>query len=177
MNKIDIEQWGEFRIGDLFEIHPTKAYKLINNELFTKDGKYPVIVNSSYNNGIGGYTNLPPTEKGKIITFSDTTSSETIFFQEKPFVGYPHIQGMYPIGKYKTLWRKYSLLFFLSIFKSRAISLNYDYVNKFTRKSAKSIVIKLPVNKDGNPDFSYMETYMKKITEKTKQKIRRLKLL
>ena len=30
MKKIDTSKWKEFLIGDLFDIHPTKAYKKIN---------------------------------------------------------------------------------------------------------------------------------------------------
>ena len=70
---------------------------------------------------------------------------------------------MYPIGKYKDKWSKYSLLFFVSVFRNRALGLNYDYVNKFTRESAKQINIKLPINEAGDPDFLYMESYMKNI--------------
>ena len=29
MNNIDIASWGEFRIGTLFDIHPTKSYKIM----------------------------------------------------------------------------------------------------------------------------------------------------
>ena len=163
MKPIKIEKWGTFPIGELFDIHPTKAYKLTNSSLMEEDGVNPVVVNSSFNNGIGGYTNQENTEKGGIITFSDTTSAEAIFYQETDFVGYPHVQGMYPIGEYKDKWTKYSLLFFVSVFRNRALGLNYDYVNKFTRESAKQISIKLPVDKTGNPDFSYMESYMKNL--------------
>lgn len=154
MKLIKIEKWGTFNIGELFDIHPTKAYKLTNSSLMEEDGVNPIVVNSSFNNGIGGYTNQENTEKGGIITFSDTTSADAIFFQETDFVGYPHVQGMYPIGKYKDKWSKYSLLFFVSVFRNRALGLNYDYVNKFTRESAKQISIKLPVDETGNPDFS-----------------------
>ncbi len=163
MNKIDTNNWKKYRIGDLFDIHPTKAYKLTNSSLFEEDGVNPVVVNSSFNNGIGGYTNQPITEEGNIITFSDTTTATAMFYQDKPFVGYAHVQGMYPIGIYKDKWNEKSLLFFLSIFRNRAIALNYDYVNKFTREAAKEMVIKLPADKDGNPDFSYMESYMKNL--------------
>lgn len=52
---------------------------------------------------------------------------------------------------------------FVSVFRNRALGLNYDYVNKFTRESAKHICIKLPVDKTGNPDFLYMESYMKNL--------------
>lgn len=161
MKIIDTKKWGSFPIGDLFDIHPTKAYKLTNSSLMEENGVNPVVVNSSFNNGIGGYTNQENTEKGGIVTFSDTTSADAIFFQETDFVGYPHVQGMYPIGKYKNKWSKYSLLFFVSVFRNRALGLNYDYVNKFTRESAKQISIKLPVDKTGNPDFVYMESYIK----------------
>ena len=163
MKLIKVEKWGTFNIGELFDIHPTKAYKLTNSSLMEEDGVNPIVVNSSFNNGIGGYTNQENTEKGGIITFSDTTSADAIFFQETDFVGYPHVQGMYPIGKYKDKWSKYSLLFFVSVFRNRALGLNYDYVNKFTRESAKQISIKLPVDETGNPDFSYMESYMKNL--------------
>ena len=163
VSKIDTNNWKQYKIGDLFDIHPTKAYKLNNSSLFEEDGVNPVVVNSSFNNGVGGYTNQPITEEGNIITFSDTTTATAMFYQDKPFVGYAHVQGMYPIGTYKDKWNENSLLFFLSIFRNRAVALNYDYVNKFTRESAKEMVIKLPADKDGNPDFSYMESYMKNL--------------
>ena len=93
MKLIKIEEWGSFPVGKLFDIHPTKAYKLTNSSLMEEDGVNPVVVNSSFNNGIGGYTNQKSTEKGGIITFSDTTSADAIFFQESDFVGYPR-QGL-----------------------------------------------------------------------------------
>lgn len=64
-------QWREFRIGDLFKIKPTKAYKMTNSTLFQSKGKIPVVTNSSLNNGVSGYVDLEPTEKGNMITYSD----------------------------------------------------------------------------------------------------------
>lgn len=168
MSKICIENWGEFKVGDLFDIHPTKAYKLTNNALMEDDGINPVVVNSSFNNGIGGYSNQKNTEKSGILTYSDTTTAESVFYQDKDFIGYPHVQGMYPKGKYKDCWNKYSLLFFVSVFRCRAIGLNYDYVNKFTRESAKEINLKLPIDNNNEIDFEYMESYMQKIEHNTK---------
>ncbi len=101
MIKIDTSKWGDFKVGDLFDIHPTKAYKLTNSKLMSENGANPVVVNSSYNNGIGGYTELKNTETGNKITFSDTTSADAIFYQENDFVGYPHVQGLYELGEYK----------------------------------------------------------------------------
>ncbi len=169
-HKIDTQKWGEYRIGDLFEIHPTKAYKMTNNELID-DGEFPVVVNSSYNNGIGGTSTQSTTESGNMITFSDTVDANTIFYQEKPFIGYAHVQGLYPIGKYKDSWSKYSLLFFLTSFRQKALSLGFDYGNKFRRDIATNIIVKLPVDINGNPDWDYMENYINNIKCKVCQNI------
>ena len=80
----------------MFDIHPTKSYGMTNHKLFEHKGLIPVIVNSSTTNGIGGYVDLKPTEKGNMITFSDTTTSDAIFYQSKDFIGYSHVQGLYP---------------------------------------------------------------------------------
>lgn len=164
--KIDTSSWGEYCVGKLFEIHPTKAYKATNKDLFEDDGVNPVVVNSAYNNGIGGYTNRKTTEKAGIITFSDTTSADSIFYQPFDFVGYPHVQGMYPIGDYKDKWTERSLRFFVAVFHSRAIAVNVDYVKKFTRESAKKMKIHLPSTSSGDPDWNYMENYIKQVEDK-----------
>ena len=38
MKLIKIEEWGSFPVGKLFDIHPTKAYKLTNSSLMEEDG-------------------------------------------------------------------------------------------------------------------------------------------
>lgn len=160
--KIDTSKWGEFKVEDFFDIHPTKAYKLKNVELLD-NGNSPIVVNSSYNNGIGGFTTQKTTEKGNMITFSDTVDANTIFYQPNDFVGYAHVQGLYPIGKFKDCWNKECLMFFLTIFRSTALTKGFDYGNKFRRDIAKQLIIKLPITSDGEPDYKYMEEYMKKI--------------
>lgn len=175
MSNIETKNWDEFVIENLFDIHPTKAYKLTNAILLEEDGINPVVVNSSYNNGIGGYTNKKTTEPGNMITFSDTTTADAIFYQKNPFVGYAHVQGLYPIGKYKNKWTEKSLLFFVVIFKRKAVDSNYDYVNKFTRDLAKKLKVKLPVDSLGNPDFIYMEKYMEKLESKVKSSLEKMK--
>lgn len=177
---IDTNNWRKFKVGDLFDIHPTKHYSdkngkaLSNRDLFDENGVNPVVVNSAYNNGVGGYTKKPCNEKGGIITFSDTTTSDAIFYQENDFVGYSHVQGMYPI-KYKNKWNKYSMKFFEVVFHSRADSLGYNFINKFTRDLASRIVVKLPTkinkNNEYEPDWKYMEKYMKSVFKKAGKKV------
>ena len=149
--------YDDFRIGDLFDIHPTKSYGVTNRTLFKTNGKTPVVVNSSIGNGIGGYVDLEPTEKGNMITYSDTTTSEGIFYQPNDFIGYSHIQGLYPINNVE--WSENALLYFLALFKKQA-SGRFDYATKFNRKIAADMVVKLPVTEDGKIDFNFMENFI-----------------
>ena len=174
MKKNDSMSWIEKRIGELFDIHPTKSYKAINAKLLD-GGDYPVVVNSAYNNGIGGYSSFKPTERGEMITFSDTVDANTIFYQHKPFVGYPHVQGLYPIGEYADRWNKHTLLFFTTVFKRAALSKGFDYGNKFRRDIAIDLTVKLPVMATGEPDFAYMESYMRSILQKSEASLASLR--
>ncbi len=165
MGKIDTSGWKEFRVGDLFDIHPTKAYKCTNAELLDGGGTN-VVVNSAYDNGIGGTSTFSPTENGNMITFSDTVDANTIFYQKSPFVGYPHVQGLYPVGKYQNAWTQGSLQYFVTAFRERALAVGFDYGNKFRRDIAANLFVKLPATPDGDPDLAYMESYMANLEAK-----------
>ncbi|WP_120854816.1 restriction endonuclease subunit S [Helicobacter pylori] len=160
-------RWQSFKLGDLFEIHPTKAYNLTNSHLFDSNAKNPVVTNSSLNNGISGYSSLEPTEKGNQITYSDTTTSEGIFYQKRPFIGYSHVQGLYPL-KYHELWNEKTLLYIVVAFKKVACG-RFNYGNKFNRKIASGMLIILPTNQHGKIDFHFMQTLINALMKQTIQ--------
>ncbi len=160
-------RWQSFKLGDLFEIRPTKAYKLTNSHLFDSNAKNPVVTNSSLNNGISGYSSLEPTEKGNQITYSDTTTSEGIFYQKRPFIGYSHVQGLYPL-KYHEFWNEKTLLYIVTAFKKVACG-RFNYGNKFNRKIASGMPIFLPTIQDGGIDFNFMRTFINALMKQTIQ--------
>ncbi|WRE72731.1 restriction endonuclease subunit S [Helicobacter pylori] len=159
--------WQSFKLGDLFEIRPTKAYNLTNPHLFDSNAKNPVVTNSSLNNGISGYSSLEPTEKGNQITYSDTTTSEGIFYQKRPFIGYSHVQGLYPL-KHHEFWNEKTLLYIVVAFKKVACG-RFDYGNKFNRKIASEMSIILPTNQHGGIDFNFMRTLINALMKQTIQ--------
>lgn len=163
---IDVSEWGEFRVGDLFDIHPTSAYKVTNVELLNDNGSNPVVANSGFNNGIVGYTDYECNENAGVITFTDTAakSSESFFYQEDNFVGYPHVQGMY--CKSHNL-NEYEGKYMTTVLRSAAGK--FDFITKMTREVVKEFVIKLPITSTGEPDWRYMEDYMKQIMDKSEQ--------
>ena len=174
--KIETSHRKCFIVGDLFDIHPTSSYKCTNHELYD-GGDNPVIVNSSYNNGVGGYSSLKTTEKGNMITFSDTVDANTIFYQERNFIGYPHVQGLYPKGKYKNYWSKHRLIYFSTVFRKAALAKGFDYGNKFRRDIATKLSVELPITEDGNPDWTYMDAFMKKRIKLAKRKVKTMDLI
>ncbi|WP_154455776.1 restriction endonuclease subunit S [Helicobacter pylori] len=159
--------WQSFKLGDLFEIRPTKAYKLTNSHLFDSNAKNPVVTNSSLNNGISGYSSLEPTEKGNQITYSDTTTSEGIFYQKRPFIGYSHVQGLYSL-KYHEFCNEKTLLYIVTAFKKVACG-RFNYGNKFNRKIASGMSIILPTNQHGKIDFHFMHTFINALIKQTIQ--------
>ena len=142
-----------FKVGELFDVHPTAAYKMKNDELFASDGATPVLSNSSVNNGIGGYCGLAPTEQGGMITFSDTTTgADTMFYQSNPFIGYPHVQGMYPYQPDK--WNEKCCLYVISCIRKSAGN-GWSYAVKFNRALVKELPIELPVIESPDADHEY----------------------
>lgn len=158
MKKIDASKWKEFLIGDLFDIHPTKAYKKINIELFEEDGANPVIVNTGFNNGVGGYANLECTEKAGTITFTDTAakSTDSFFYQERDFIGYIDTREFNPL-----------VCMFLASCLQTVVH-KYPYNFGLFPDLLKEEKIKLPVIADGTPDWIYMGEYMRMRMESAK---------
>ncbi|MGE8434867.1 MULTISPECIES: restriction endonuclease subunit S [Chryseobacterium] len=148
-------EWGEYRLDILFDINPTKYYRLTNNEIISHNGKVPLISNSSTDNGIMGYSNLPALNIGNTLTCSDTTmGAETMFYQDLDFIGYSHIQHLVP--KFKPFNKAIASVI---ISASRvATSKKFDYGNKFNRDAMNQTIIQLPT-KNGAIDFDFMESF------------------
>lgn len=148
--------WAEFRLGDLFEINPTKYYRLPNDEIISEEGAVPLISNSSTDNGVMGFSKLIANNTGNTITCSDTTmGAETMFYQENDFIGYSHIQHLVP--KFK-IFNKFIALAIISACRV-STSKQYDYGTKFNRVAMNKTKIQLPT-KGKQPDFETMETIM-----------------
>ena len=154
--KLSEVKWGDFRIGDLFEVRPTKSYGLTNTKLFATAGDTPVVTNTGANNGVSGRVALPPTEKGGIITYSDTTTSDAIFYQSEDFIGYSHVQGLYPK---QTVWNRFRLLYFVAAFKKAATN-KFDYGNKFNRAITTEMYITLPLTLNSEIDFEFIDNFI-----------------
>ena len=166
-DKLKNVKWGEYKLGDLFSINPTKYYKLSNEEILSVNGKVPLISNSSVDNGVMGFSELSAINKGNSITCSDTTlGANTMYYQEYDFIGYSHIQHFVP--KFQNMNK--NIAFFIISSCRIATAQKYDYGNKFNRDRMNNTLIQLP-QKNGKIDFQFMDLFIKELEEKQISKI------
>lgn len=150
----DSFEWSDFKLGDLFNIKPTKYYRLKNAEILSINGNAPLISNSSIDNGVMGFSNLIANNNGNTLTCSDTTmGAETMFYQKKDFIGYSHIQHLTPN------FQDFDWNIAIAIITSSRISTSkkYNYGTKFNRVAMNKTSIKLPSN-ENKLDYNKIRT-------------------
>lgn len=143
----------------MFDIYPTKYYRKSNEDILDPEGRIPLVSNSSINNGVMGFSKLEALNKGNSITCSDTTlGAETMFYQERDFIGYSHIQYFSP--KIENFNKEIANV----IITTSKISTSkfYNYGNKYNRNAMNNTVIKLP-SENGEISFNFINGFIKKI--------------
>lgn len=161
----DVE-WGEYRLGDLFEIKTSVKRFDANKVNILNNGKYPYIVRMSFNNGQKGFLNENPTflNDGNTISFGQDTA--TMYYQEIPYFTGDKIKILFP--KVKQFGRQ-NVQFFLTAMKLAFSCFSWGSSN-FNVKTIKSQTINLP-SKNGEIDFDFMERFIAKLEEERIQKL------
>jgi len=143
----------------LFDIYPTKYYRKSNEDILDPEGRIPLVSNSSINNGVMGFSKLEALNKGNSITCSDTTlGAETMFYQERDFIGYSHIQYFSP--KIENFNKEIANVIITT--SNISTSKFYNYGNKYNRNAMNNTVIKLP-SENGEISFNFINGFIKKI--------------
>lgn len=68
----------------------------------------------------------------------------------------------YPIRPFHKISSKYTLMFLATVIE-RAIKKYFSYDNKCVWDKASQLVVRLPVDETGNPNWSYMDSFMQNI--------------
>ncbi len=157
MKKIDTTEWKEFIIKNIFTVKRPNARSQTNYD----GGTTPFVASGNYNNGVLKYLTPKDDEqldKGNCITVSPIDGSA--FYQEKDFLGRGGA-GSSIILLYNDNLNLYNGYFIATVI--RTVCQKYAYSDMANKDTIGLEKIKLPVDKTGNPDFSYMETYMKNL--------------
>lgn len=167
---VDTSGWGEFKVGELFDMFPGRRLKKGDFE----DGDIPFIMASSYNNGVVTTLSNPITTNENFLT-ADIFGN--VFYQ-KEFVGY----GDDNCGL-KLKYRDGSpneYLFLATMISS--ISIQASFTNKLRGTWYTEQTIPLPFKHGTNPadysqediDWEYMEGFMNQFQELAKTRLEQL---
>ena len=162
--KPEAHGFEEFRVGDVFEITPTKkphvpgvSGYVDDEELLTRPGRNPYIVATASNNGIKCWTSVEPENKSGAITISTTAdSSNTIFYQPVPFVGRQQIAQIRK--KENAPFTKHIAFYVMTLLRKHTLYSNYG--NKLTKEALRDFELQLPITPSGDIDWDYMENYI-----------------
>lgn len=151
---IEIQHWGSFRLGDLFDI--VKGSRLTKTDM--REGNIRYIGASSFNNGITAYIGndeqLHPANT-LTVCYNGSDIGRT-FYQTEPYWATDDVNVLYP----KFEMNEDIALFFAPIIK--CVGGLHEYDDKWKLDDMKKDIIKLPIKADGTPDFAYMESYIQK---------------
>lgn len=147
-------KWKWFLINDLFDVSGTKTTPKRKLEEIGK-GKYPYTTTQSTNNGVEGFYDFY-TEKGNCLVI-DSAVAGFCSYQEENFSASDHVEKLMP---------KFKLNQHIGLFLQTIINLEqfrYSYGKKFNQVKIRATKIKLPIDKVGNPDWKFMEDYIKSL--------------
>ncbi len=155
MGKIDTSKWEPFKIRSLFTVKRPVA----RSQSKYDDGDVPFVASGNYNNGVLKYL-CPKTgeilDEGNCITVSPIDGSA--FYQKNDFLGRGGA-GSSIIMLYNDSINEYSGCFIATII--RTVCKKYYYSDMANKDAIAEETIMLPVDENHQPDFSYMESYMK----------------
>lgn len=151
---LGVKEWKDFRLGDCFEIK--KGKRLTSDD--QTEGNTPYIGAIDSNNGIANYIGQEAIYSGNTISLSYNGSVGEAFYQPKPFWATDDVNVLYFRKENGVAFNKYIALFICAILRQEKY--RYSYGRKWVLESMKSTIIKLP-EKDGKPNWLYMESYIK----------------
>ncbi len=165
----DVE-WGEFFIGGdngIFKITATKS-GIDKNKLNIEAGSIPYITRSDLQNGINLFiTDNQMTSysknKGNVITIGLDT--QTVFYQNNDFFTGQNIQILENSNINKSI-----AMFIIPLLKIQMRKFNWGG-NGATLSRLKRTKILLPLDSSGNPNWQFMEDYIKQEQREIAQKV------
>ena len=158
---LNVEEWDDFRIGDLFDIH--KGNSLTAEDKDSYQGTVPCINGTAENNGIMCYLDEKIRERGltlfeaPCLTLSRVGNSGKTFLQSEDFF----VADNAFVLRLKKSKNKFVYIFLSTILNQEVFKYSYGRTVTIEKYMDKSI--RLPKKDDGSPDYGYMESYIKEL--------------
>lgn len=154
---LGIENWKWFNLGDLFIFE--KGERLTKPDRI--EGNVPLITAGENDNGVSGHISLD-NFNGKKKLFENKITVDmffNVFYHDYKYFSDDNIHTLIPI---KFELNKYSSLFLVTILSK--LKYKYAYGRQVRLMRLPFEKIKLPIDKNGNPDWQFMEDYIKSLS-------------
>lgn len=153
----DVE-WGEFFVSDIFNIVQRGKRLTKANQI---DGETPYISSTSLNNGVDNFIGNSEgiRKSSNDLTLANSGSVGACFYQNYEYIASDHVTSL-------TLANGSAMIYkFLSIVLSR-LEEKYSFNREINDTRIKREKLILPIDKNGNPNWTYMENFIKNIEQK-----------
>lgn len=151
---INTSDWVAFRYDKLFDIRKGKRLTKAN----MVPGDTPYIGSSDSNNGLTSMIGQKAIHQGNVISLSYNGSVGEAFYQPKPFWATDDVNVLYPIG---FELNSAIALFLCALIRKEKYRFNYG--RKWHTERMNESVIRLPVDKKGNPNWGFMASYIQSL--------------
>ena len=154
--ELKISNWREFNIGNLFDIK--KGERI--TKLKRLKGKIPLITATSENNGVVDFLSYDEF-KDKKKHFENKITIDmffNVFYHNYKYFSDDNVHTLIPKFKEDS---PYIYLFLITVL--RKLDRKYGFGRQLRLTRIKYDKIKLPVDKQGKPDWEFMEDYIKSL--------------
>lgn len=162
--KLTDVEWGEFKVKDIFEVTNSKPYHK-NNLKITKKG-IPYITRTSFNNGLEEIVENINVHNNPKNTISLGAENADFFYQS---VEYITGNKMYIIQNDNI--SKNVGIFLVQSFRNSIKDCGFGYGKGLTGTRFKERIVMLPMDSQGQPNWQFMEDYIKQEQKQQVQKI------
>lgn len=159
---LDVENWKLFSLNKLFDVESGKGRNIYDLEIGIQYEleKYPYVSSIDKNNGVIGFISSENEElhNGNTITVNRTGSVGESFYQSFPYVASKdRVRVLIP----KFNMNKYTGIFLASIIRLEKYRFNYG--RTWGTERIQESEIKLPKDANGEPNWKFMEEYIKSV--------------
>ncbi len=154
--KLNEVKWGEFKIGDLFEIQNTLSF---NANKLVEGNEYDYVTRTSFNQGIlqtTGFVN--ETNVNPSGTWSLGLLQMDFFYRRKPWYAGQFVRKIVP----KFDLPKNAILFFTTLLNMQKKVLLSVLVRNVDEKF-RNIIVSLPITPENKIDFDFMEAFIREL--------------
>lgn len=149
------KQWGVFFVRDLFTVSSGKRLENRNKH----PGSLPFVGATTNNNGVTGFiSNKNESLDGNLLGVNYDGTPCTAFYHPYTCVFSDSVKRLHLLHHEDNM---FVCLFFAALFQQQQSKFNYGY--KFNERRMLRQKLMVPVAEDGEPDYLFMEMYMKNL--------------